>query len=117
MKQGKDVVTTYQQALGNGDWKAARSHLKDNLEFHGPLDTFHKADDYIAALQRLGPMVESVDIKKMFADGNDVAVFCEFHFKPPMPTMNVVEWYTVGDDKIARIQVVFDPRPMAGAPK
>jgi hypothetical protein len=113
MKTAKDVVMSYQEAMGKGDWKAARAHLKDDLEFHGPLDTFHKADDYLAALQRLYPMVEKVDVKRVFAEGHDVAILCDLHFKPPMPTMYVVEWYSVEGEKISRVQVVFDPRPMA----
>lgn len=113
----KEVVQKYQTAMGSDDWKAMRALLKDDLEFSGPLDTFHKADDYIAALQRLSPMVERVDIKRVFAEGDDVAVLCDLHFKPPMPrTMYVVEWYTVRGDKISRVQVVFDPRPMAAPP-
>jgi hypothetical protein len=116
MKHAKDVVEQYQRAMGSGDWKAARALLRDDLEFTGPLDTFHKADDYIAALQRLYPMVEKVDIKRTFAEGDDVVVLCDLHFRPPMPTMYVVEWYGVTADKIARVQVVFDPRPMTGGP-
>jgi hypothetical protein len=116
MKSAKDVVTSYQTAMGKGDWKGARAHLADNLEFQGPLDTFHKADDYIAALQRLYPMVQNVDVKRVFAEGNDVVVLCDLHFKPPMPTMYVVEWYGVSGEKISRVQVVFDPRPMGSVP-
>lgn len=117
MTHAKAVVGKYQEAMGKGDWKAARSLLRDNLEFQGPLDTFHKADDYIAALQRLSPMLEGVDVKRIFSEGDDVAVLCDLRFKPPMPSkMYVVEWYTVSGDKISRVQVVFDPRPMGPPP-
>jgi ketosteroid isomerase-like protein len=116
MTKAKDVVTSYQEAMAKGDWKGARAHLRDNLEFRGPLDTFHKADDYITALQRLYPMVEKVDVKRVFAEGDDVVVLCDLHFKPPMPAIYVVEWYGVSEGKIARVQVVFDPRPMASPP-
>ncbi len=116
MTHAKDVVTRYQAAMGSGDWKGARALLKDDLEFRGPLDTFHRADDYVAALQRLYPMVEKVDVKRVFSEGDDVVVLCDLHFKPPMPTMYVVEWYGVSGDRISRVQVVFDPRPMTAAP-
>lgn len=115
MTHAKEVVTKYQEALGMGDWKGARALLADPFEFQGPLDTFQKADDYIGALQRLYPMVEDVDVKRVFAEGDDVAVLCDLHFKPPLPTMYVVEWYRVHGDKISRVQVVFDPRPMTQA--
>jgi hypothetical protein len=115
MTHAKDVVMRYQEAMGKGDWKGARAHLHDNLEFSGPLDTFHKADDYVGALQKLYPMVEKVDVHGVFGEGDDVVILCDLHFKPPMPTMYVVEWYKVKGDKIGRVQVVFDPRPMANA--
>lgn len=115
MKTPKEVVAAYQTAMGQGDWKTARGFLKDDLSFTGPLDRFHRADDYIGALQKLYPMVESVDVKRIFSEGSDVAILCDLHFKPPMPTMYVVEWYTVSGEKISRVQVVFDPRPMAAA--
>ncbi|HTT35483.1 MAG TPA: nuclear transport factor 2 family protein [Thermoplasmata archaeon] len=115
MPSAKEVVASYQEAMGKGDWKRARSHLKDDLTFRGPLDTFSRADDYVAALQKLYPMVEAVDVKGVFSERDQVVILCDLRFKPPMPTMYVVEWYTVTGEKISRVQVVFDPRPMAGA--
>jgi hypothetical protein len=115
MKGAKEIVGAYQEAMGSGDWKKARSYLRDDLSFAGPLDKFNRAEDYLAALQKLNPMIEKVDIKGIFSERDQVVVLCDLHFKPPMPTMYVVEWYTVANEKISRIQVVFDPRPMAGA--
>jgi hypothetical protein len=115
MKSARDVVAEYQEAMGKGDWKRARSYLRDDLSFRGPLDTFSRADDYVGALQKLYPMVEKVDVKGIFSDRDQVVILCDLQFKPPMPTMYVVEWYTVTGEKISRVQVVFDPRPMAGA--
>jgi hypothetical protein len=115
MKTAKEIVASYQTALGKGDWKAARALLMDNLSFSGPLDRFNRAADYIAALQKLYPMVENVDVKGVFGEKDDVVVLCDLHFKPPLPTMYVVEWYQVSGEKISRVQVVFDPRPMAAA--
>jgi len=115
MKGAKETVVEYQTALGKGDWKGARALLKDDLSFTGPLEQFSRADDYVAALQRLYPMVENVDVKGLFSEKDDVVVLCDLHFKPPMPTMYVVEWYRVTAGKISRVQVVFDPRPMAAA--
>ncbi|HTT46235.1 MAG TPA: nuclear transport factor 2 family protein, partial [Thermoplasmata archaeon] len=87
MKAAKDVVASYHAAMGKGDWKGARALLKDDLSFSGPLDTFGRADDYLAALQRLHPMIERVDVKGIFSEKDEVVVLCDMHFKPPMPTM------------------------------
>lgn len=50
------------------------------------------------------------DVKKVFADGNDVCVFYDV-------TLSGVKvftcaWYQVEDSKIRSLKVVFDPRPV-----
>jgi ketosteroid isomerase-like protein len=46
----KEIVTRYHQAWTGGDIKAAREYLADDLDFKGSIDTFNRADDFIAAL-------------------------------------------------------------------
>jgi hypothetical protein len=41
----KRVVTNYHNAWTSGDLKAARAYLVDDLDFHGSIDTFGRADD------------------------------------------------------------------------
>lgn len=112
MQRPRDVVLAFQAAVGKGDFSAARKLVQDNLEFQGPFDTFHKADDYLHALQKLGSIVERVDIKKVFEDGNDVSLFCDLVTKA-VGTSFVAEWYQVKDGKIASVRAVFDARPFA----
>jgi hypothetical protein len=112
MPRSQDVVLSYQKALQQGDFSSARKLLHDNLEFHGPLETFKKADDYIHAIQKLSAIVDHVDILKVFEDGADVSLFCDLVTKT-MGTSFVAEWYNVKDDKIASVRVAFDARPFA----
>ena len=63
------LVERYHDAWKQHDFDTARSLLHDDLSFHGPIDTFERADDYIDALKRLQPMVESVETERVFADG------------------------------------------------
>ncbi len=62
-----------------------------------------------------------LDIKKVFADGDDVCILHELTLKPhpmiqkivtPTGTSFVCAWFHVDDDdgKISSIRVVFDPR-------
>lgn len=90
--------------------------MRDNLEFRGPIDTFHKADDYLHAIQKLSAIVEGVDILRVFEDGNDVSLFCDLKTKT-VGTSFVAEWYQVKNDKIASVRVAFDARPFAAMPK
>jgi len=112
MAKSQEIVLAYQQAVGKKDFQAARKLLHDTLEFHGPIETFHKADDYLHAIQKLSAIVEGVDILKVFEDGNDVSLFCDLKTKA-LGISFVAEWYKVKDGKIASVRVVFDARPFA----
>lgn len=102
----------FQQALGKEDFSAARKLLQDNLDFHGPIDTFTRADDYIQAVKKLSSIVEGVDVKKLFEDGDDVCLLYEMRTKVA-GTSFISEWFRVKGGKIAAIRVVFDARPFA----
>ena len=112
MPKSHETVLAFQKAIGEKDFTAARKLLQDNLEFRGPIDTFHNADDYLLAIQKLSAIVEGVDILKVFEDGNDVSLFCDLKSKS-VGTSFVAEWYRVKDGKIASVRVVFDARPFA----
>ena len=107
------IVSDYQQALGKGDFAGARKLVYDNLSFQGPLDTFHSPEPYFEALKKLHPIIQRIDMKKTFADGNDVCVRYDMVTNTPAGTAFVCEWYHVKGEKIAGIRVVFDARPFA----
>lgn len=109
----KDVVMGFQMAMGKGDMKGARGFLADDLSFVGPFDRFSSPEPYLAALGQLAPMIERVDMKRVFADGDEVALFYDLVTKTPAGTAPCAEWYQVRGGKIARIQVYFDARPFA----
>src|SRR5947209_5715426 len=95
-----EIVESYRAALGKGDFASARNLMQDNMVFEGPLDTFHKADDYLEANKRLSSIIQRIDLKKVFFDGNDVCVLYEMVTNTPAGTAFVAEWYQVKDGKI-----------------
>lgn len=107
----KEIVEKYGKAWSQGDFKTARSLLHDDLSFNGPIDRFQRADDYMAAIQRLSGIVKGMRHEKTMVDGNDAAVFYILDtVKGASPT---AEWYTVRGEKIASIRTYFDARPFA----
>src|SRR5215469_2103738 len=108
-----NVIQHFQQALGKGDFTAARHLLHDNLSFRGPIDTFHKPEPYLEALKKLQPIIQRIDLLKMFADGNDVCVLYDMVTNTPIGTAFVCEWYQVKGEKISSVRIVFDARPFA----
>ena len=45
------VVAEFGAAFAKKDFVSARRLLHDDLTFRGPIDTFHRADDYIASIR------------------------------------------------------------------
>jgi uncharacterized protein YozE (UPF0346 family) len=118
-KSAKEIVMEYLQATERRDFKSARSYLKDNLSYVSPLNSFDRAEPYLKYFEHVD--LPPLDIKKEFADSNDVCILHELTLKPhpmiqkivpPTGTCFVCTWFHVDDDgKISSIRVVFDPRP------
>ena len=113
MASSGEMVQRFHSAVGRKDFAAARKLLHDDLEFRGPIDTFHKANDYIEAIKKLSGMVKSVHVHKLFVDGNDVCVLYDMVTNTPAGTSFISEWFRIKGDKISEIRVVFDARPFA----
>jgi len=113
MANALEVIQKYQEATGKGDFVTARKLVHDDLAFHGPIDRFDKPEPLFEALKTLLPIVERIEVRKVFVDGNDVCVLYDMVTKTS-GTELIVEWFKVRDDKIASIRVVFDARPFAG---
>jgi hypothetical protein len=62
----------------------------------------------------LEKVVVRLDVKKIIAEGNDVAVFFELETKAPASATTLVEeWHQVKNGKISRVESAFDGRPFA----
>ena len=108
-----EIIESYQTALGKGDFATARKLMQDNMTFQGPLDTFNTADDYLESLKKLASIVQRIDLKKVFIDGDDVCVLYDMVTNTPAGTAFIAEWYHVTGGKIAALRAVFDGRPFA----
>jgi len=113
MASAKEIVERYKAAMGRGDFTAARQLLHDDLLFQGAIDTFNRADEYLEASKRLANIIQRIDVKKVFAEGNDVCVLYEMVTNTPAGTAFIVEWYQVRGEKIGSLRAVFDARPFA----
>ena len=113
MSKAAEVVQAFKQALGKGDVAAARKLMRDDMTFRGPIDAFDKPEPYLEALNKLHHIVERIEVKKLFVDGNDVCMLYDMVTKTPAGTAFIAEWIVVQGDKIAAIRTVFDARPVA----
>ena len=107
VKSARDIVLEFTEATERRDFQSARGYLKDNVSYVSPLNSFDRAEPYLKYnlhLYKTGQLVK-FDIKKEFADGNDVCILHELN------SQLVCVWYHVDDDgKISSVKVIFDPR-------
>src|ERR671910_3318297 len=110
VKSAKEIVMEFIEATERRDFQAARGRLKDNVSYVSPLNSFDRAEPYLKYnlhLYETGQLAK-FDIKKEFADSNDVCILHEWN------SQLVCVWYHVDDDgKISSIKAIFDPRPFA----
>ena len=107
-KSAKEIMMEFVQAAEHQDFQTARGYLKENVSYVSPLNSFDRAEPYLKYnlhLYQTGQLAK-FDIKKEFADSNDVCILHEWN------SQLVCVWYHVDDDgKISSIKVIFDPRP------
>ena len=82
VKSAKEIVMEYTQATERLDFQSARGYLRDNLSYVSPLNSFDSAEPYLkynfTPVQETGQLAK-FDIKKEFADSNDVCILHEWN--------------------------------------
>ena len=100
------VVKAYIDALDGQRYEEALGLLHERVRVRGPAgETFGKPTDFIEMLRKYRGRY---DIKKVFADGDDVCLF--YDLKTTGPTVFMSSWYQVKGGRIASISTIFDPR-------
>jgi len=114
-KTAKGIVMEFIEALERKDFKTVRSCISDNISVLAPgpveLTTFSKAEPFTTYLEHAN--LPKLEIKKEFADSNDVCLLYEMNYREPPVTTFVCGWFHVNDDgKISSLRFVLDPRSL-----
>jgi hypothetical protein len=108
----RDVVMSYIGALDGLDYDGALRFLSDKVRVRGPAgETFGAPMGFIEMLRRYHGRYE---IKRVFADGDDVSLW--YDLKTTGPTVFMASWYQVRGGKIVSIQTIFDPSAFGPPP-
>lgn len=114
-KSAKEIVMEFIQALERKDFKTVRSYISDNISVLAPgpvkVTSFNKAEPFVTYLEHAD--LPPLEIKKEFADSNDVCLLYEMIYREPPLTTFVCGWFHVDDDgKISSLRFVLDPRAL-----
>jgi hypothetical protein len=103
-----EIVRGYYDAWTSGRMDAARAFLADDLDFQGSIDTFHRADDFMAALTQFQKMLRSVNLIQSYFSDTGAALLYDCETMTPAGVIRTAEFFTLGDGKIKAIRLVFD---------
>jgi hypothetical protein len=108
------IAATYFEAWEAADVDRLRSILAEDVSFRGPLAQVQGADAYAESIRGLFKATEKLVVHHVFVDGEDVLTWFDLYM-PGAPPAPVANWCHVGDGKVKRVQVTFDPRAMLAA--
>ena len=104
----KQIITNYHNAWTSGDMEGARVYLADDLDFQGSIDTFSRADDFIAALTMFQKMLREITLIQSFFSESGAALLYDCDTMSPAGVLRTAEFFTVRNGKIKSIRLVFD---------
>jgi hypothetical protein len=106
----EEIVSALLDAFEARDFELARTFLSDDaFSYRSPIESFTNADAFISNISRVGPILERIERRKTFVNGNDVCSVLKI--RTTMETLNatpVVQLATVVAGKITAIEAIFD---------
>lgn len=106
------VAREYVEAVGEKRFDRVTALLDPQVDFTGPDGkTIHGAEPYVAALQRIAPVLDRNEVRKVFVDGDEACVLYDFVTDTPVGAVPSVEWLTIEGGRVRSIRLVFDTAP------
>ncbi len=106
----REIVEAYLNALGERDYTVVRTLLADEgFVYRSPIANHTHADDYVNHVFMSDGVMQRLEIRKCFVDGNDVCHFLRVHAQiSEKITHDLVHWAHVDQGRIDHIEVLFD---------
>jgi hypothetical protein len=102
-----ETARRYIEAVGDGRLDDVAPLLHPDVAFHSGVQT-HDLEAYLAALRRLGPVIERNEIRELVASGDEVCVVYDFVTDTRAGAIRSVEWLRFEDGRIRDIRLLFD---------
>ncbi|MBE9525194.1 MAG: nuclear transport factor 2 family protein [Chloroflexi bacterium] len=106
-----EIITRYFETFfsGTAQHTTVRSWLSDDFHFRGPFMSADSADQYVQQLGSFGDEIEMfAEVRNIVAGQDMVAALVDF--RGPSGNITFAQWFTMREGKIARLEVVYDPR-------
>ena len=105
-----DVVEAYFAAFAARDFDALRACLTDGAFSHrSPIAAIDDADTFAAYISRIGPVLEGIDRRRTFVDGDEVCSIVDYRIRlSELIEVPVVVWFRIAEGRIVAIETFFD---------
>ncbi len=105
-----EVVDAYFEAFAARDFDRMRGCLADQAFQHrSPIAHISDPDLYAAYMSRIGPVLESLERRRTFIDGDEVCTIVDFRIRiSDLMVAPVVMWFRVAAGRIAAIETFYD---------
>lgn len=106
------VAHAYIDAINARDFERARRFLADErFSQRSPIGMFEDADAYVADVSRVGAILEGIERRRTFVNGDEVCLMVNYITRMDGRQVTpVVYWMRVDGDKICSIETFFDAR-------
>lgn len=104
------VFNAYLDAFAARDFDRVRATLSDDTFYYrGPVSTHTDADVFVLDISRIGQILDGIDVRRVFADGNEVCAILDFRIRINIVDITrVVLWAVVEHGKIVSLEAFFD---------
>jgi ketosteroid isomerase-like protein len=107
VSEAADVITRYIGLVSDHDLVPLEYVLSDDLVARTGLGTFDKTE-WIAALDRLLPILARNELRQTFDNGDTAAVFYDFVTDTEAGAVPCAEWITVRDGRITTVELLVE---------
>jgi hypothetical protein len=105
------MALEYLNAVAKQQYGKLEALLAPDLTVRGPAATRTSAGDFLGALKRLGAIHVRSDVKRVFADGDEVCVIYDFVTDTAAGALPTIEWLRFDGDRIRSIDLYYDRLP------
>lgn len=104
------VFNAFLDAFGARDFERMRATLSDrNFHYRGPVSSHADADVFVLDISRIGQILDGIDVRRIFVDGNEVCAILDFRIRINIVDITrVVLWATIENGKIVALEAFFD---------
>ena len=104
------VFNAYLDAFAARDFERMRATLADEgFYYRSPVNTHTNADVFVLDISRVGQILDGIERRRIFTDGNEVCAILNFKIRINIVThYPVVLWAKIGRGRIASLEAFFD---------